>query len=134
MMESRKTRHATNGRSGALLLLLLSGLRRKIRPRHHFPDSVTDIADGTTKAPPKDGSIIVVIATSAPLHPTQLRRLAKRATVGLARSGGLGQQFLGRRVLGVLHGSGVDGPETLMDADGGDLVRCVEDDIINMPF
>jgi len=89
-MESRKTRHATDGRSGALLLLLLllSGLRRKIRPRHHFPDSVTDIADGTTKTPPKDGSIIVVIATSAPLHPTQLRRLAKRATVGLARSVG----------------------------------------------
>ncbi len=36
----------------------------------------------------KDGSIIVVLATDAPLHPTQLRRLAKRATVGLARVGG----------------------------------------------
>ncbi|KAA8652745.1 P1 family peptidase [Aspergillus tanneri] len=30
----------------------------------------------------KDGSIIVVIATDAPLHPTQLQRLAKRATLG----------------------------------------------------
>jgi len=38
----------------------------------------------------KDGSIIVVIATDAPLHPTQLQRLAKRATVGLAKVGGLG--------------------------------------------
>jgi D-aminopeptidase len=36
----------------------------------------------------KDGSIIIVLATDAPLHPTQLRRLAKRATVGLARVGG----------------------------------------------
>jgi D-aminopeptidase len=36
----------------------------------------------------QDGSIIVVLATDAPLHPTQLRRLAKRATVGLARVGG----------------------------------------------
>ncbi|KAJ3476238.1 hypothetical protein NLG97_g9193 [Lecanicillium saksenae] len=38
----------------------------------------------------KDGSIIVIIATDAPLHPTQLQRLAKRATVGLARAGGYG--------------------------------------------
>ncbi|KAK4500837.1 hypothetical protein PRZ48_009029 [Zasmidium cellare] len=38
----------------------------------------------------KDGSIIVVLATDAPLHPTQLQRIAKRATVGLARVGGHG--------------------------------------------
>ncbi|KAI1446149.1 DmpA/ArgJ-like protein [Annulohypoxylon stygium] len=38
----------------------------------------------------KDGSIIVIIATDAPLHPTQLQRLAKRATVGLAKVGGYG--------------------------------------------
>lgn len=38
----------------------------------------------------QDGSIIIVIATSAPLHPIQLQRLAKRATVGLARVGGWG--------------------------------------------
>ncbi|KAK7002415.1 peptidase family t4 protein [Favolaschia claudopus] len=36
----------------------------------------------------KDGSIIIIIATDAPLHPTQLQRLAKRATMGLARVGG----------------------------------------------
>lgn len=38
----------------------------------------------------KDGSIIIILATDAPLHPTQLERLAKRATVGLARVGGYG--------------------------------------------
>lgn len=38
----------------------------------------------------KDGSIVVVLATDAPLHPLQLQRLAKRATVGLARVGGYG--------------------------------------------
>lgn len=38
----------------------------------------------------KDGSIIVVLATDAPMHPLQLQRLAKRATVGLARAGGVG--------------------------------------------
>ncbi|ORX93758.1 peptidase family T4 protein [Clohesyomyces aquaticus] len=38
----------------------------------------------------KDGSIIIILGTDAPLHPTQLQRLAKRATVGLARVGGWG--------------------------------------------
>ena len=41
------------------------------------------------------GSIIVVIATNAPLHPTQLQRIAKRATVGLARVGGWGGYLSG---------------------------------------
>lgn len=35
----------------------------------------------------KDGSIIVVVATDAPLLPHQLKRLAKRAGMGLARTG-----------------------------------------------
>lgn len=38
----------------------------------------------------RDGSIVIVLATDAPLHPVQLQRLAKRATVGLARVGGYG--------------------------------------------
>jgi D-aminopeptidase len=33
------------------------------------------------------GSIIIVVATDAPLLPTQLKRLARRATMGLARTG-----------------------------------------------
>lgn len=33
------------------------------------------------------GSIIIIIATDAPLLPSQLERLAKRATLGLARTG-----------------------------------------------
>ena len=37
--------------------------------------------------PPKGGSIIVVIATDAALLPVQCKRLARRATVGLARVG-----------------------------------------------
>lgn len=37
-----------------------------------------------------DGSIIVVLATDAPLLPIQCQRLAKRATSGLAQVGGIG--------------------------------------------
>ncbi|KAH8170324.1 peptidase family s58 domain-containing protein [Sarocladium implicatum] len=36
----------------------------------------------------RDGSIIIILATDAPLLPHQLQRLAKRATIGLARVGG----------------------------------------------
>lgn len=38
----------------------------------------------------KDDSIIIILATDAPLHPLQLQRLAKRATSGLSRVGGVG--------------------------------------------
>ena len=35
------------------------------------------------------GSIIIVVGTDAPLLPHQLKRLARRATLGMARTGGL---------------------------------------------
>jgi D-aminopeptidase len=41
------------------------------------------------------GSIIVVVATDAPLLPNQCTRLARRATVGLARAGGQGHDGSG---------------------------------------
>jgi L-aminopeptidase/D-esterase-like protein len=45
-------------------------------------------ARASRERPDEDvGSIIIVIATDAPLLPTQLKRLARRATMGLARTG-----------------------------------------------
>ena len=41
-----------------------------------------------TQAQPGTGSIIVILATDAPLLPIQCDRLAQRATIGLARAGG----------------------------------------------
>jgi D-aminopeptidase len=43
----------------------------------------------------RDGSIIVILATDAPLLPIQCRRLARRATVGLAWVGGIGANSSG---------------------------------------
>ncbi len=43
----------------------------------------------------RDGSIIVIVATDAPLLSDQCRRLARRATVGLARVGGIGHNGSG---------------------------------------
>lgn len=55
----------------------------------------------------KDGSIIVILATDAPLHPTQLQRLAKRATVGLARVGGQGHNPSGDIFLAFSTGNAI---------------------------
>ena len=44
---------------------------------------------------PTGGSIIAIIATDAPLLPGQCKRLARRATVGLARTGGYGHDSSG---------------------------------------
>ena len=38
----------------------------------------------------ESGSLIIVLATDAPLLPHQLKRIAKRATLGMARTGSLG--------------------------------------------
>ncbi|KAH8170844.1 peptidase family s58 domain-containing protein [Sarocladium implicatum] len=43
----------------------------------------------------KDGSIIIILATDAPLTPVQLQRLAKRAAIGLGKVGGYGSNTSG---------------------------------------
>ncbi len=45
------------------------------------------------------GSIIVVVATDAPLLPHQLKRLAKRAALGVARTGGMAMNGSGDLML-----------------------------------
>jgi len=45
--------------------------------------------------PRSAGSIIIIVATDAPLLPVQCKRLARRATVGLARVGGVGHNGSG---------------------------------------
>ncbi|PTD06630.1 Beta-peptidyl aminopeptidase BapA [Fusarium culmorum] len=56
--------------------------------------SSTSTASGV-QGPLADGSIIIIVATDIPLLPVQLQRLAKRATVGLARVGGYGSNGSG---------------------------------------
>ncbi|MCX6543195.1 MAG: P1 family peptidase [Acidobacteria bacterium] len=49
-------------------------------------------ADSSTYQPSsisEQGSIIIVVGTDAPLLPTQLKRLARRATLGLGRNGSI---------------------------------------------
>jgi D-aminopeptidase len=52
-----------------------------------------------------DGSIIVIVATDAPLLPHQCARLAQRATFGIARTGGAGENSSGDLVLTLATGN-----------------------------
>jgi D-aminopeptidase len=54
-----------------------------------------DEVPGPELRQPDGGSIIVVVATDAPLLPHQCRRLAQRATLGIARGGGGGEHSSG---------------------------------------
>ena len=44
---------------------------------------------------PEQGSIIVLVATDAPVMPHQLKRLAKRVSLGIGRMGGIGADSSG---------------------------------------
>jgi D-aminopeptidase len=50
---------------------------------------ISDLQPVIHKELEKEGSILIVVATDAPLLPHQLKRIAKRATLGVARTGGV---------------------------------------------
>ena len=56
---------------------------------HDIPSSTRPLR-GPTTPDRETGSIIVIIATDAPLNATQCQRLARRASVGISRMGGKG--------------------------------------------
>ncbi len=73
---------------------------------------VTEVPAPGAPSPGADGgSIIVIVATDAPLLPTQCRRIAQRATIGLARMGSLGGNSSGDIFLAFSTGNrGLAGP------------------------
>jgi len=56
---------------------------------------ITDLMPETAPAGKEHGSIIVALATDAPLLPHQLRRLAMRVPLGISRVGGYGGHYSG---------------------------------------
>jgi D-aminopeptidase len=60
--------------------------------------------------PPAGSSIIVIIATDAPLLPVQCKRLAQRATIGLARTGCIGHNGSGDLFLAFATGNNIPVP------------------------
>ena len=59
------------------------------------PAPASDAAAREADAADGAGSIIVVVATDAPLLPHQLKRIATRAALGIGRTGGRGDNSSG---------------------------------------
>lgn len=68
---------------------------------------------------PGAGSIIVVVATDAPLLPHQCRRLAQRAGLGIARTGGVGDHSSGDLFIAFATGNVATAEETDEHGDAG---------------
>ena len=67
--------------------------------------AAVDAARSAAAAEPGAGSIIVIVATDAPLLPHQCERLAQRATLGLARMGSTANHSSGDLVLAFATGN-----------------------------
>jgi len=83
----------------------------------------------------RDGSIIVIVATDAPILPHQCRRLAQRASLGLARMGGLGATTSGDFFLCFSNGNrALPPPEVEATGPGVSSVRMLADTSLDPLF
>jgi L-aminopeptidase/D-esterase-like protein len=71
------------------LLPCVANADMTIRPQARRCTAASGSPESTREAP-EQGSIIVVVATDAPLLPHQLERLVNRVSLGIARTGGFG--------------------------------------------
>jgi L-aminopeptidase/D-esterase-like protein len=105
-------------------------------PYSMFKDGVGGETEGD------EGSIIIVVATDAPLLPHQLKRLARRATMGLARTGstsgnGSGDIFIAFSTANP-HADAEPGPNTVLTVSNERIsplfqatVEATEEAIVN---
>jgi D-aminopeptidase len=83
--------------------------------------------------PPGSGSIIVVVATDAPLLPHQCERVAQRAGLGIARAGGTGGHTSGDLFIAFATGNRLP-PDDDIDGTPGYEVRVAGDSVIDALF
>lgn len=77
----------------------------------------------TGQRPSGGGSIIVIIATDAPLLPHQCQRLAQRAVIGIARTGGTGEHYSGDLIIAFATGNRLE--QSSYEAPGHRHTTCV---------
>ena len=100
---SRRLPAAQGGYTVGALVQCNTGARRLLRVGGELvgpelSDAVPKIASSSPGAGGSEterGSIIIVVATNAPLLPHQLKRIARRATMGLARDGAISSNSSG---------------------------------------
>jgi L-aminopeptidase/D-esterase-like protein len=94
---SRELAEADGGYAVGVLVQANYGKREQLRVAGvPVGREITDLMpEGETMTPPGAGSIIIVVATDAPLLPFQLRRVVKRAALGLARNGSIAEHTSG---------------------------------------
>ena len=100
---------ANHGRRGRLALNGLpigSVVTADVLPVPEMPASFAHLG-ADARIPDGSGSIIVVVATNAPLIPTQCERLAQRAALGIARVGGAGENYSGDIAIAFATGNDV---------------------------
>jgi D-aminopeptidase len=113
---------------------------RRTRLRVAGVDVGRDVTAPLPGADAPAGSIIVLVATDAPLLPHQCERLAQRAALGIARTGGAGENSSGDLILSWSTGNRVgDEPEqtvTMLANDRLDelfyaVIDATEESIVN---
>jgi D-aminopeptidase len=97
---SRVVPAASGGYTVGVLVQANHGRRERLQIKgvpvgEAIPASEVPVPEVSGFAPQGGGSIIVIVATNAPLIPTQCTRLAQRAGLGVARTGGVGEHWSG---------------------------------------
>ncbi|HVF40626.1 MAG TPA: P1 family peptidase [Gemmatimonadaceae bacterium] len=98
---SRVVRKERGGYTVGVLVQANFGIRRDLRVAGiPVGNELSEQLMPEQKTPDdKDGSILIVVATDAPLLPHQLKRVAKRAALGLARNGSIADTDSGDLIL-----------------------------------
>jgi len=127
--------------------LMIAGVPVGKEIRANVPHARNDLP-GSNVVPPGDetrgdvGSIIIVIATDAPLLPHQLKRLARRAAMGLARTGSVSSNSSGDIFIAFStanpHADAAPGPNTVQTVSNERIsplftaaVEATEEAIVN---
>ncbi len=97
---SRVVEQSSGGYTVGVLVQANHGRRERLQVNGVPVGEIISPAEVPLPAPPEmpqygAGSIIVVVATDAPLLPSQCARLAQRAGLGIARVGGVGEHWSG---------------------------------------
>jgi L-aminopeptidase/D-esterase-like protein len=120
---SRRLPAADGGYTVGVLVQANFGVRDQLRidgvpVGREIPEALPDIKSNAGIDENHEGSVIVVVATDAPLSSRQLERVARRASLGLARTGSASGNTSGDIIVAFSTGNAVpmNDPRRVLDA------------------